>query len=221
MAAVAPSLTRTLYRELLRAGRRIEALTRPANAARVRSKLQAFAGDAAPRDGVRAGFRAPSPTAADDAFAALRCAHQTLAWLEPNARLHHLAAARAPTEEGAMVISSVLHTGGDWDEPGEQARVNAELHSLGEAARRLIQAHPEPLTRLHRLALINAIVFGETGVLDRLEPGGRREAPFTGEFDPIRLNSSLAAVTRRRRGLPILLCTVYQAVAARAGGAPI
>ena len=214
---MAPSLTRTLYRELLRTGRRIEAHTRPANTALVRTSLQSFGNlDAAtPSECVRAAFRASpaSHTAADDAFAVLRCANDTLAWLEPNCRLHGLAEDGAPTEEGALVIASLLQSGGggggggvgsaDGGEASERAAVSAELDRLAAAAQVLIDAAPVPLTRLHCLALINVAVFRDEG--------------FSGEFDPIAVTSSLPEVLRRRRGLPILLCTVYQAVDARLG----
>ena len=82
--------------------------------------------------------------------------------------------------------------------------MSAELDRLaGEAQLLINRAAPAPLTRLHRLALINTALFGDAG--------------FSGEFDPIALNSSLPEVLRRRRGIPILLCTLYQAVAARLG----
>ena len=68
------SVTRTLYRELLSSARRIEALTRQTNTARISARLQSF-GDpyAEPTERVRRAFRMnrTSPTAADDAFAAL------------------------------------------------------------------------------------------------------------------------------------------------------
>ena len=216
MWMVAPSLTKTLYRELLRSGRRIEALTRPANTARVSARLQGF-GDpyAIPTERARRAFRMnrTSPTAADDAFAALRCASETLAWLQPNTLLHGLAEQGAPTEEGALVIASLLRGSGGsggsggggavHDEASERAAVSAELDRLAGEAQLLIDAAPAPLTRLHRLALINTALF--------------RDAGFSGEFDPIALNSSLPEVLQRRRGIPILLCILYQAVAARLG----
>ena len=122
MWMVNPSVTRTLYRELLRSSRRIEALTRQMNTARISARLQSF-GDpyAEPTERVRRAFRMnrTSPTAADDAFAALRCASETLAWLEPNCRLHGLAERGAPTEEGALVIASLLRgSGGGGSAPG-------------------------------------------------------------------------------------------------------
>ena len=216
MWMVNQSVTRTLYRELLRSARRIEALTRQTNTARISARLQGF-GDpySEPTERVRRAFRMnrTSPTAADDAFAALRCANETLAWLEPNCRLHGLAERGAPTEEGALVISSLLRGsggggGGDGgvtvrDEVSERAAMSAELDRLAGEAQLLIDAAPAPLTRLHRLALINMALF--------------RDAGFSGEFEPIALNSSLPEVLRRRRGIPILLCTLYQAVAARLG----
>ena len=204
---MAASLQRTLYRELLRAGRRIEACTRPGNAARVSARLDNFVdgsmkGEDSPRQRVRTAFRSPSgPESIDRAFAALRGAHQTMEWLEPNSKLHALAASAAPTEDGAVVIAETLA------EPGTAAmnrtEVQAELDRIADVARGLMEASPQPLSRLHKLALVNRAIFESEG--------------FSGEFHPVRVNSSIGSMLSRRRGLPILLCTLYQSVAARAG----
>lgn len=204
------SVAQTLYRELHRAGRRIESRTLPANAAKVSKRL--LLGSSSPRQRVRDAFAAGdgSPAAIDGAFAALRIAHHTLGWLQPNTQLHALAAASAPAEDGALVISELLTSHGA---PAPQRElVRAELDRIATTAHELIgeceleqrERGLGPPTRLHKLSLINRAIF-------------EVEQFQVCQTEPIVLNASLSEALSRRRGLPIVLCCIYHAVAARVG----
>ncbi len=82
---------------------------------------------------------------------------------------------------------------------------NAELDRLGERAREAVESMPSRSTLRHRLDRVSEILCREEGFHGNDEQ----------YYDP--RNSYLNEVLTRRTGIPITLCIVYRAVAARAG----
>ena len=240
------AVARTLYRELLRSTRRIDAVMTETHAPMLEDAIQRHgleavaAGAVSSTDMVRTAFRAKQGAdSADLGFAAVRCAGETLAWLPCATKLHALAYAGAPVEEGAFAIADAIEVRARHDRgaPVEMARsVRQQLDKLAEAARRTAPDAPPPTElpdgaaddaaaskadardggsgRLGTLARINSVLYGEGGALERAgASGGGDDARPTIED----ASSVSRVLARRGSGLPIALCSIYQAVAARLG----
>ena len=239
------AVARTLYRELLRSTRRIDAVMTEAHAPMLEDALERHglegvaAGALSSTEMVREAFRAPrAASCADLGFAAVRCAGETLAWLPCATKLHALAYAGAPVEEGAFAIADAIEVRARHDRgaPVEVARAaRLQLDALAEAVRRASPDEPRPEPpdgaaadapeadardggsgRLGTLERINAVLYGEGGALERVGTGsiGGRGTPRPTIEDASSVSRVLA---RRGSGLPIALCSIYQAVAARLG----
>ena len=121
------AVSRTLYRELLRAARRVRAQHSSEALLDIRchdyvssfalpesssthAHLASLAETAGIEEAVRAAFR-QAPADIDLAFGALRTFGECSHWLEANRALHTLAASNAPAEAGACVIADALSGG--------------------------------------------------------------------------------------------------------------
>eukprot|EP00966_Prymnesium_polylepis_P206276 4779773-Prymnesium_polylepis.1 len=224
-----PPTERLLFKELLRGCRTLERLQRRAPASPlVSATVLRFVNDHAPHalpedgggaarpsDAVRRCFREPPPDAVEVAFGALRTVGKVTAWLAINERLHDLSAQGAAVEEGAFTIAEAI----EQHEPIDHAPAAPTVEVCGamldglaaDVRRRIIDSGDDGETpsRLRTLVHINASLFeaadgGFSGVLPRAGPAH--------EVD-VASGSSLPRVLGSRRGLPIVLCTVYAAVA--------
>lgn len=200
------SLSRTLFRSLLRTMQQVERHSNSHTDVRV---AQAFSHLKPKKDvpltqQLRDAFRAPPPDVTiDDAFTALRVGNECLSWLRVNHRLHELHEQHADVSAGACVIADALH-----DSPSScMQHVADELDSIAESVRSLLPAKgaqdATSAGRLRTIEQINKVLFDRLG--------------FRGEYGDIAASSSIKEVLARRRGLPVTLCVVYQAVAQRLG----
>lgn len=236
MSAYTPIMatTRVLYREAARACRSIDRLTTHALATRqvnamlihwldagaasllpqAAALIHANNGEVALGPLCRAAFRAADGSL-DLGFKALRSLGGIQQWLQVNSALNQLLDTGASVEQGASVISDEvcrLLIDDPAEHPAERMLapgpclpfVEAQLDEIAARVRERagILASPDA-SHLHRLTSISAVMYGELG--------------FVGCFDDVVRGSSLRHVLQRRRGLPILLTTVYAGVASRLG----
>ena len=185
-----------------------------------------LAAELSPSEATRRAFRSQRPLSIDEGFSALRKAGSVLGWLRINHELRLLAAGSAPVEAGALILSDYLQpadrafeaastatatatavTTSEGQQPARDLsaeRLSTQLDELAAVALRGAPlAHSLPSNRLRALAMLNHGLFNTAG--------------FRGQVSPLDECSAINTVMRRRRGLPILLCAVYQGVAARLG----
>ena len=177
--------------------------------------------------------------AIDVGFAALRELQYLVALSGDNRRLLEAADQGASLEEGAIIISDLLN--GHGASPSSASSCGAEvkelLDRLADDARYELQRLEEPShnqeepishawwrppppstalrPRLTVLQAINAALYGSRNALPLGAPP--RSDKFCGEYGDIAARSDLVRVLREKRGIPITLAVVYQAVAARLG----
>jgi len=156
-----------------------------------------------PSELVRQAFRELSPSP-DKAFAALRCADEVVSWLDANVQLHSLAAGEQPVEVGACLIADAI----EGSAP-QLDRVREALDRLAAQA----QAHKKGSSPLELLGKINDVLYS----VNRSDDWGEPFVVEWGERSDVRLGGSLAHVLEARRGTPLMLCAIHQAVAARLG----
>lgn len=164
---------------------------------------------------LRRAFREPPPDALEIGFSALRTVSKVTSWLTVNHRLHELSEQNAPVEAGALAIAEAIEQLVDRAAPAgpSSSECVAILDDLAADARRRMERGPAAASssRLRTLVCVNESLLGHGGFNGVLPGAGPAESV------DVASGSSLSRVLRTRRGLPILLCTVYHAVAARLG----
>ena len=172
---------------------------------------------------LRSCFRGPSAASLDAGFSALRTVGTMSTWLDFSSRLnsHHLQ--HDPVGAGALTIAEAIdllnpETHRDGARDAAEAPSAKVLDELADATRRRLERDEtntrEPCSRLLTLAAINSTLFDEAGFVGEVPAhvGGAGGPPID-----IASLSSLSRVLHRRRGLPIALCVIYEAVGARLG----
>ena len=228
-------LTRVLYRTLLRTSRHIEVaadrggsyltpcVTRHVQAVCAiidvpRTGLRPMSEQCErPSELVRQAFRQLSPSP-DKAFAALRCAEEVVSWLDTNIQLHSLATGDHPVEVGACLIADAIESSAapEGSTPlaptsmPQLVHVRAALDVLAAQVR----AHGTGSSPLELLGQINDVLYGSG---NRSDDWGEPFVVEWGDRSDVRLGGSLAHVLETRRGTPLMLCAIHQAVAARLG----
>jgi regulator of sirC expression with transglutaminase-like and TPR domain len=232
---------RIVFRELMRACRRVErAMPSTPAALLVGSTTLRFLSDHAPHAlpeappevvlpsaAVRACFRGESVVSLDTGFSALRALGAMSTWIEYSSRLHSQITENAPVEAGALTIAEAIdllvpnaaedHRSGAT--ASRQLECDAALDALARSARERLESYPTPASeggdssqasRLRVLAAISSTLSRE---------GYIGEIPGVDSLPDVDVasGSSLFRVLQRRRGLPIILCTIFESVAARLG----
>eukprot|EP00965_Chrysotila_dentata_P240625 6203819-Pleurochrysis_carterae.AAC.1 len=218
---------KTLSSRLSRPRKKLDA---PASAAsRVEGEASALSGALA------VSYSMTASEQLDLGFRSLRSLHALAEWLRVNRDLHELSLKGASVEEGASLISDAIsrnseHGGasaGREDAADQNVSTGSRSESICVQLDRLAETLRESKTGLS--AASADAVSADAAALDALGGGSRLrllsklnafmfvDLGFRGEYGDVLLNSSLESVLTRRRGLPILLCTVYAAVARRLG----
>ena len=208
------ALTSTLYRSLLRSAKQISALSRPESSSHVNQALHQLSEhlDVKADDLVSPVHRMvskmfreaqidSSSKSIDDAFYAMRKMSEIEHWLQVNTSLHALAAdTNVAAEEGATVLADAMLNSSTSCRDSVAAALDGIARSVMESEA-MVDAQRRDC-RLHKLTALNAVLFDQYC--------------FAGDYSDLEACSNLRTVLLdTRKGLPIMLCILYQAVAAR------